>query len=401
MRLRRIGQGLLILALSLLGFSGGGAKAPPPVVLGTPGMLALFSGGQPQYLEPLVELSVCPEGPPTCQFERIQDAIDAAPDTAPVYPWEPPPKIPFIRILPGTYVEDLVILKNVWLQSAGRELVTLRSTGISAGLQKGEIKLREILRPAIFIAGSNYLGGGIEGLSIEGGLQIMGIVSGFIIRNNSFKIGGISLTGVFANLFITDNSITFSFVGISLFKVSKIPRADLSLAITNNEIHDNQPPLGPGEGIRIQNSEDVFIWFNSIYKNFVGINLHGGENIGIISNALKGNSTGVKAHDSQDVWIGMNRIEQNTNIGLELSSNDCTIEENKITSNGKDGIVVWSGRVQIIRNVISNNKGAGLSVYDLEAVKECEKNQVLGNRVDYADIQGQPSKELREKCERS
>ena len=39
--------------------------------------------------------TVCPEGPPACQFQRIQDAINASPDGA------------TIQVRPGIYRENL------------------------------------------------------------------------------------------------------------------------------------------------------------------------------------------------------------------------------------------------------------------------------------------------------
>ncbi|MDH7556603.1 MAG: right-handed parallel beta-helix repeat-containing protein [Candidatus Methanosuratincola sp.] len=274
--------------------------------------------GQPQTplqpwlpIEPAVELTVCPEGPPICQFQKIQDAIDAAPDTPPLLPFlETPFKIPLIHILPGIYVENLVILKSVWLQGVGQELVTLRSIAVNTGIQTGELSTEEVLRPTVFIASSNYLVVGLEGLAIEGGLQIVGLVRGFI-RNNSFKIGGILLTGTLADLLIADNSITTTFVGIRLLKVGRIPGVGeaMSVAIVNNSLYNNQPPLGRGNAIEVWESEDVFIGLNQIFRNNRGVYILNTENITIQGNVFKHNNTGIHAYFSRRVSIPDNLLE--------------------------------------------------------------------------------------------
>ncbi len=61
-----------------------------------------------------LELTVCPQGPPACDFAKIQDAIDAAPEGA------------TIRIGEGTYVEGLIIRKSVRLIGVGQEKVLIK-----------------------------------------------------------------------------------------------------------------------------------------------------------------------------------------------------------------------------------------------------------------------------------
>jgi len=81
----------------LLLWSGGMAPLSPQeeAIASTAWLLASDQEGD-LPIEPLVELTVCPQGPPVCQFAKIQEAIDAAPFTAPVESWDPPPQIPFV-----------------------------------------------------------------------------------------------------------------------------------------------------------------------------------------------------------------------------------------------------------------------------------------------------------------
>ncbi len=87
--------------------------------------------------------SVCPQGPPLCQFSKIQEALTAA------NPGD------LIQIQMGTYTETLVISKSLRLVGAGRDLVRLQ--GAEAGkpvitLQvEGELKL---LLDGLTIAGA-------------------------------------------------------------------------------------------------------------------------------------------------------------------------------------------------------------------------------------------------------
>jgi len=69
----------------------------------------------------LMELTVCPQGPPACQFSKIQEAIDAAVEGATIHVGE------------GTYVENLVITKSLRLIGAGQEKVTLKAAKTETG----------------------------------------------------------------------------------------------------------------------------------------------------------------------------------------------------------------------------------------------------------------------------
>ncbi|MGQ9733977.1 MAG: hypothetical protein ACUVQU_02855 [Candidatus Bipolaricaulia bacterium] len=67
------------------------------------GGLGGFPAAQPLPPELLYPLTVCPEGPPQCDFAAIQAAIEAAVPGA------------FILIYPGTYRENLILDKSLSL----------------------------------------------------------------------------------------------------------------------------------------------------------------------------------------------------------------------------------------------------------------------------------------------
>ncbi len=64
--------------------------------------------------EPLI-ITVCPQGPPACQFSKIQEAINAAADGA------------IIMIGPGIYTENITITKSLTLQGSSTSVTILQS----------------------------------------------------------------------------------------------------------------------------------------------------------------------------------------------------------------------------------------------------------------------------------
>ncbi len=75
------------------------------VGLNSPGSLSQSQG---------MELTVCPQGPPACDFSKIQKAIEAAPYGA------------TIRIEEGTYIEHLLVKKSLRLIGAGQNKTTVK-----------------------------------------------------------------------------------------------------------------------------------------------------------------------------------------------------------------------------------------------------------------------------------
>lgn len=93
-------------------------------------------------------LTVCPEGPPTCQFSKIQEAIDAAADGATILIW------------PGIYIEqeELLISKNINLLSSEPRSVRLITGRVNV---KGSV---QVVISGLFI----------QGLSPHGTLKVYG-----------------------------------------------------------------------------------------------------------------------------------------------------------------------------------------------------------------------------------
>jgi nitrous oxidase accessory protein NosD len=87
---------------------------PGKVVLMSLLLLVVTAGFAARPQEASQTLTVCPEGPPACQFSKIQEAINAAVEGA------------TILVKSGTYSEHLIISKSLRLVGAGAERTILQ-----------------------------------------------------------------------------------------------------------------------------------------------------------------------------------------------------------------------------------------------------------------------------------
>lgn len=405
MRLLRILKvlSLIFVPIGLL-FIGNATATPPKQIV-------LTSVQQELPITPSITLTVCPEGPPTCDFKRIQEAIEAAPETPPVRSWEEKPVIPLIKIAPGTYEENLLVLKNLWLQGAGRERTTV----------VGQLEGLDARRPTIFIAGSWPIAIGITGLTVEGtgeAIQVVGRVSGMIADNfirarGDTGVGGIWITGALTHLVIDKNIITGGKNGIVLQGVIGIAELGSLLVvlppygvfIAQNEIQGHHSDdLAGGYGIVLNQTTRVWIGGNHIHDNDTGIFLDESTTVNVESNTLEeNNGSAIWSNQSTGVHLWKNVITRNSGSGIELwlGSTKVDIEANVILSNGQDGIrgehynppdvLLEIGYLQ--GNRIEHNQRYGINL-DPRAIKlRCAANRVSSNQQgDYS------SEELRAKC---
>jgi len=387
-----------------------------------PGLLFSPSQAENLPIEPLVELTVCPEGPPRCQFPKIQEAIDAAPFTPPVVSWSPPPQIPLIRILPGVYQENVVIIKNVWLRGAGKDQVTIRSEDLKPGQMVSTLY-------ALFIAGAAYLGIGIENLTLEGGIKIAGDVTGFI-RNNRFLphpsigLSGIFLSGQF-NLIIAENQVVggnYYNQGITVIGVSSLGAMGVgrglntepydfngSVLIADNELSGitSRPRMNAGPAIAVERSIAVSIVRNRIHQNEGGgIEVDDSWLVGIGWNILERNRQGIAASSSEVAFEG-NIIREHEETGVLLRrQGEYHFEDNTIVDNGGAGLVLFSSPHDraswIVRDniIMRNNIGIQMNPSAFRVGELlCEDNEILENRLTDFMVGSSPSEELRAHCE--
>lgn len=416
---------LLILLSSLFLLSKGLAPSSSPngEDLALAPLVLSSSQAESLPIEPLVELTVCPEGPPMCQFSKIQEAIDAAPLTPPVISWDPPPKIPLIRILPGVYQENVVILKNIWLRGSGKDQVTIRSEGM------GTERIVSTLY-ALFVAGAAYLGVGIENLTLEGGIKLTGDITG-LIRNNrllphpSIGLSGIFLSGWF-NLIIAENQIVggnyynqgITVIGASSLGVVGAEQLDVepydfngSVLIADNELFriTSRHRMSAGAAIAIERSIAVSILRNHIHQNEgIGIEIDDSWLVGIGWNILERNMQGMSASSSEVVFEG-NIIRGHEETGVILRrQGEYYFEDNTIMDNGGEGLVLFSSPHDraswVVRDniIMRNNIGIQMNPSAFRVGELlCEGNEVLENRLADFMVGSSPSEELRARCEGS
>ncbi len=370
-----------------------------------PSFASPFSNSLQVPVKPLVELTVCPEGPPVCQFSKIQEAIEAAPETPPVTTWQFPPEIPLIRIAPGLYEERLVILKNVWLKGADHDSVTLRRPE----------KLQDPV--VVFVAGSHYSAMILQDVTIEGRVKVVGSTSG-LFSNNIFRPdptgnSGVQLSGELSVGFVGN---VFLDAPISLYPVAPLflpgdPKGpdtsgDSVVMLFNQLVSSKRERVA----IYIHQSSHVGINSNSIQGFLEGILLVGGEEIEIVANTLKDNSVGIVSCCSDNVEIRMNKLEGHSYAALRLSTSSrgrYLVATNQITRNNRG--IEWGSlaQMQIMSNTVTQNE-VGLQLWPftpsqdadkiLENLKVCRNNKIFENNTDYV-IVGISPEPLRQRCE--
>jgi parallel beta-helix repeat protein len=322
--------------------------------------------------------TVCPEGPPACQFQRIQDAINASPDGA------------TIEVASGTYQENLFIFHSLKLIGSGADKTVIKSLSTVAG--------RDVIR--VYGGFAEYpIKVAIEGFTItgvprRGGAIWMQRVFNISIENDVVDGGGIFLQNA-SWVEIQGNTFQNSPYGIRVEDSG-------SITIQGNLFQGN------GDGIDIWNSSEVKIQANTIQNNRAsGVALPGVTQASIIDNHVKGNRRDGIYVLRFEGSISGNTIRSNVGNGISLlDENQATITNNTIEDNGQSGIQVWNktAKVSLEANTITNNQWYGIWVADLKNVVTCRLNKVEGNeKGDYAVGPAYPlpppSEELRQMCE--
>jgi hypothetical protein len=98
------------------------------------GLLAGFTVGWASQLTGEQVITVCPQGPPACQFSRIQEATNVATDEA------------IILISPGLYIERefLKISKNLSLVGSDPRSVRLLTSQVSIGWSAAVVNIQDL-----------------------------------------------------------------------------------------------------------------------------------------------------------------------------------------------------------------------------------------------------------------
>ncbi len=327
-------------------------------------------------------ITVCPDGPPRCQFSKIQEAIDAAPDPQSPY-WEPTAEI---RVAPGTYEESLQIIhKIVLLKGAGKDLVFVRTPNI--------------YKPVILIAGATGRSGAlIEGFTFRGIIALTGGPTAAYILHNKV-LGSILVTGslytsaIEENVFQKDEKCGIFAIGVARMHIQSnllqdqcwifIEQARLNIPLA-------EPLQAPGERILIKNNQDGRIVIRDSSAVAIQKNITDEINLARVEVALveenKVQDSGIEVDGSSDVVIKKNMIERNRR-GILVSN---------YTTNRKPAVA-------IVENYVVQNE-FGIATDELEYIVDCRGNEVKGNeKGDYIvgwPTNPRPSPELKDKCEK-
>lgn len=283
---------------------------------------------------------VCPQGPPSCRFTQIQDAIDAAPEGT------------IIVIKSGTYEENLIVRKSLTIQAAEGEQVVVKSAMESL--------------PTLLLVNGRPIHVEVRGLTIQparqrqgNGIEIMGMVAARIERNT-----------------IQD----YQWGILVLGKVWKLGGSDLPVVIHENTIHSF---------IWIWDSATVTVSKNAIQHNAalepVGIVIEKSGGILVSENLIEAGGIGVWISQSFVEMMTRNIIRNNT-AGVYIEGSIVRLSDNQIEQNGWGVAVASRSRgpldslVWLTGNRITQQEYIGLVVESLEYIAECQGNQIRDNK---------------------
>jgi hypothetical protein len=364
----------------------------------------LFNDYQPEEIRHI--LTVCPAGPPACQYTKIQDAIDAAPEDL----GSPHPKPPITKVFvkSGTYEENLVIRKSIILEGVGRDEVVLQPSskqgqeretgilltrnvfGIVAEISGLHIRGSEKGNSAsVMILGSfistklyqNRFEGFIYGVYIEGSLYS-------IIEENEFQaLDSVTVCDfvqahwtvsirILKNTFTGTCAVAVSGTRLSMFGADSNKPGDRVL------IKGNQ-----GGELAITDSSAILIRENSAKR----VLLKQVDGAVIEENVFRRNGIfdAIEVIDSPNVIIQRNILEDNAWNGISVSSGDTLLRSS----------------VTILNNHVLRNRKFGIVAESIDLITHCNGNEVKDNKQgDYGvgiSSSAQPSPALKQKCEGS
>jgi parallel beta-helix repeat protein len=267
------------------------------------------------YAAPAQQIIVAKDGG---EFTTISEALAAITPTA---------DNPYvIDVMPGVYVESILLKSYVHLRGAGQDVTVIQSSGYYA------------VR-ALKLSGTT-----ISGFTIRGGsVGIDNSDSSLIIENNRIR----------ENAFGIHNSNTvYSYTIFTIIRNNKI-EFNTNYGITNY----NSAPL----------IADNIIYQNGYHGIYNAYSYRGrGRDYGMI----KGNRIILNGYSGIVTWFGSspaitgNTISRN-DIGINVSVNGTMlgtsphIEHNDITENWTTDIYVYSGTPRISFNVVDRITGAG------------------------------------------
>jgi hypothetical protein len=276
-------------------------------------------------------LTVCPAGPPTCNYSSIQDAIDNATSGADT-----------VEVRAGTYNENITMKDGVDVANYSTDVPVIDA---------------DATNPAVTFNGAFSTGCTLDGFEIrDGGTN-----------------GGIFLQGTGVGI---DNTTTIQDCDVHSNSGPGI-KVDGGTALTAPTIDNNDTHNNSQEGLYVidagSSTEDLIIKNNNIYNHDTvgktGINIGGNSYINIgPNNHIYDNKAGIAFDtgnaNTKPVTIANNHIENNDDGGIcvtDAITGKVTITENDIELNGKGGIGMQNScELDITRNDIHDNHRGGI-----------------------------------------
>ncbi len=289
---------------------------------------SLSGGAQQEATLPAV-WSVCPQGPPLCQFSKIQEAVAQA------NPGD------LIQIQSGTYSETLVISKNLRLVGAGRDLVRLQ--GVEAGkpvitLQvAGELKL---LLDGLTIAGAPPASAEEACFNASGASWEQICPNGLVVRGQ----GALALT-------LVDSQIIESYGSGLVCSRPGFEGSAVQLTMVHSRIANNR---GSGMDWGCAEGEAIFIKNTTISGNGShGLFISGvGSEIDISGSTFSGNFRGMSWRGSNvKLTISRSYFMHNFAAGIEIEArmqSSITLAQLMVVGNG-DGAIFLGDEEATIR----------------------------------------------------
>jgi len=281
------------------------------------GLILLLSGvkhWRSSYQQAPQQWVVCPVG---CAFQKIQDAIEAAPEGA------------TIQVRAGSYQENLVISKPITIQGEDASKVMLKPATAEA--------------PTILVRDTDSVN--IVRLAIWGEhLAFQALQANVILKESQIK----------------SHKQALSLMG---FKGEEI-------TIQKSEITSSGP------AVLALGQFELYLRENQIYGAPTAIVIGGNVTAHLEKNKLFRNYDGLVAGGNAQVIIKENHIFENDGTGLRVSdAATAEISQNQILSNGEWGISLWqrpcyeteqhfSGTIQGTDNEIAKNLQGDLCPQD-------------------------------------
>jgi hypothetical protein len=352
--------GSILALLILTGIAGWGIQPPP---LPSP---------------PFQEVTVCPEGPPECDFTSIEAATGIVTGGG------------IIKVLPGVYEENIDIGKSLTLK--GTVGVTIIAKDPEQSVIYVNSGVENVTITGLTIIGSNnygiVIGNGAKGIVIKGNFISQGDkgwqfiipcrAGGILVEphaqvtidGNLLSLNSIAIEIDAAKADIVNNKISGAWAGIGIFGGV--------LKISGNIINYSFEGIGVAADHLTPVSIDISNNIVTHTERSLEVSAGKWGTVHLKGNILTGNTLGgmiwVQSLEAQGNYIlnSGNSSTQREGQGLIiLATEKINLVGNVIIGNDSSGLIlglVQSGEIKVEENVVLNNIGYGLALLNPDCI---------------------------------